>query len=252
MLEVISEFIGTDGLGTGLFPDVVRVVACFAIPLAIVAAVALRVRMPRLLAMPGAQRLGTGIACLEREVVERKAAERRITDLDACLERRVADPTASLAHGACAPATTATAGLPAAATAGARVLVVEDNAVNQLLVSRMLALGGHAVEVVRDGGEAIARVERGSYDLVLMDVHLPGIDGVTATRRIRGLPGAAAAIPIIALTANAMKGDRDGYLAAGMDDYVSKPIDARALHAAIARVLRGSGGDALSRDARIA
>ena len=82
------------------------------------------------------------------------------------------------------------------------------------------------------------RVERGAFDVVLMDVHLPGIDGVTATRRIRGLDGAAAAVPIIALTANAMKGDRDGYLAAGMDDYVSKPIDASALQAAIARVLR--------------
>ena len=127
---------------------------------------------------------------------------------------------------------------PAAATRGARILVVEDNEVNQLLVGRMLAKGGHAVEIVRDGGEAIARIEREIFDLVLMDVHLPGIDGVTATRRIRGLGGDAAAIPIIALTANAMKGDRDGYLAAGMDDYVSKPIDASALQAAIARVLR--------------
>ena len=122
---------------------------------------------------------------------------------------------------------------------------------NQLLVSRMLAKGGHAVEIVSDGGEAIARMEREAFDVVLMDVHLPGIDGVTATRRIRGLAGAAAATPIIALTANAMKGDRDGYLAAGMDDYVSKPIDASALQAAIARVLR-SARAALPRDARVA
>ena len=137
------------------------------------------------------------------------------------------------------------------AETGARILVVEDNEVNQLLVTRMLAKGGHEVEVVRDGGEAIVRVERGAFDVVLMDVHLPGIDGVTATRRIRGLDGAAAAVPIIALTANAMKGDRDGYLAAGMDDYVSKPIDASALQAAIARVLRRARG-AVPRGTRIA
>ena len=64
--------------------------------------------------------------------------------------------------------------------------MVEDNEVNQLLVTRMLARGGHAVEVAREGGEAIARLEREDFDLVLMDVHLPGMDGVTATRRIRG------------------------------------------------------------------
>jgi signal transduction histidine kinase/CheY-like chemotaxis protein len=134
---------------------------------------------------------------------------------------------------------------------GKRILVVEDNEVNQLLVGRMLQKGGHAVEIVRDGGEAVARIEREAFDVVLMDVHLPGIDGVTATRRIRALAGAAATIPIIALTANAMKGDRDGYLAAGMDDYVSKPIDASALQAAIARVLRGVRAEP-ERDARIA
>ena len=146
--------------------------------------------------------------------------------------------TVRCARTTAASADAAADAAPALVTPGARILVVEDNEVNQLLVTRMLAKGGHEVEVVRDGGEAIVRVERGAFDVVLMDVHLPGIDGVTATRRIRGLDGAAAAVPIIALTANAMKGDRDGYLAAGMDDYVSKPIDASALQAAIARVLR--------------
>ncbi len=147
--------------------------------------------------------------------------------------------------GAAAPAVSAPA-------EGARILVVEDNAVNQLLVSRMLAKGGHAVEIVRDGGEAVARIAEGRFDLVLMDIHLPGIDGVTATRRIRALAGQAAAIPIIALTANAMNGDRDGYLAAGMDDYVSKPIDASALHAAIGRVLRMARGVPFGLDVRTA
>jgi len=74
-----------------------------------------------------------------------------------------------------------------------------------------------------------------------MDVNLPEIDGVTTTRCIRTMDVAYSDIPIIALTANAMAGDRDGYLAAGMDDYVSKPIDAAALYAAIARVLQRVG-----------
>jgi signal transduction histidine kinase/CheY-like chemotaxis protein len=118
-----------------------------------------------------------------------------------------------------------------------RILVAEDNEVNQLLVKRLLTRCGHAVEVVGSGAEAVAAVERGRYDLVLMDVHMPGMDGVTATRRIRALPSAAAEIPIVALTANAMAGDRELYLAAGMSEYVSKPIDTGALLAAIARAL---------------
>jgi CheY-like chemotaxis protein len=118
-----------------------------------------------------------------------------------------------------------------------RILVAEDNEVNQLLVKRLLTRCGHAVEVVGSGAEAVAAVERGRYDLVLMDVHMPGMDGVTATRRIRALPSAEAEIPIVALTANAMAGDRELYLAAGMSEYVSKPIDTGALLAAIARAL---------------
>ena len=101
----------------------------------------------------------------------------------------------------------------------------------------MLAKRGHVVQLARDGEQALAWLEREAFDLVLMDVHLPGMDGVTATRRIRGDGRARAGIPIIALTANAMAGDRDRYLAAGMDDYVSKPIDAGALYAVIARML---------------
>ena len=81
------------------------------------------------------------------------------------------------------------------------------------------------------------RLEREPFDLVLMDVHLPGMDGVTATRRIRAMRRRCARVPIIALTADAMSGDRDRYLAAGMDDYISKPIDTGALYSVIANVL---------------
>jgi signal transduction histidine kinase/CheY-like chemotaxis protein len=124
----------------------------------------------------------------------------------------------------------------------ARILVVEDHEVNALLVTRLLAKGGHSVKVAREGREALALIERECFDLVLMDIHLPGMDGVTATRRIRAMDGERAEVPIIAVTANAMAGDRDRYLAAGMDDYLSKPIDAATLYAAIARALRRAGG----------
>jgi CheY-like chemotaxis protein len=93
------------------------------------------------------------------------------------------------------------------------------------------------VQLARDGEQALRRLEREQFDLIFMDVHLPGMDGVTATRRIRQMRPPRGQVPIIALTADAMMGDRDRYLAAGMDDYISKPIDTGALHDAIARAL---------------
>ncbi len=132
--------------------------------------------------------------------------------------------------------------IPAASLA--RILVVEDNEVNQLLITRMLARRGHVVQLARDGEQALRRLEREQFDLVLMDVHLPGMDGVTATRRIRQMRPPRGRMPIIALTADAMMGDRDRYLAAGMDDYISKPIDTEALHDAIARALDPAGAEA--------
>lgn len=119
----------------------------------------------------------------------------------------------------------------------ASILVVEDNAVNQLLVVKLLARVGHAASVARDGEQALAMVREENFDVVLMDIQLPGMDGVSVTRHIRNMAGPKAEVPVIALTANAMVGDRDRYIAAGMDDYVSKPIDAKELFAAIARQL---------------
>jgi signal transduction histidine kinase/ActR/RegA family two-component response regulator len=127
---------------------------------------------------------------------------------------------------------------PALAARPARILVVEDNEVNQFLVTRMLTGAGHSVQVARKAEDALVRLDHEPFDLVLMDVHLPGMDGVTATRRIRATNAPHASIPIIALTANAMAGDREAYLAAGMNDYVSKPIDAPTLHAVIAGAMR--------------
>jgi CheY-like chemotaxis protein len=122
-------------------------------------------------------------------------------------------------------------------TQGLRVLVAEDNEVNQLVISAMLAHLGHSCEVAGDGLEAIDKVTASNYDLVLMDIHMPNLDGLAAARRIRALDGPAAQIPIIALTANAMVEDRDAYLEAGMDDHVPKPVEAKVLATTIARVL---------------
>lgn len=116
-----------------------------------------------------------------------------------------------------------------------RILLAEDNQANQLLASVMLQRKGHRVDAVGNGIEAVKAVQSIPYDLVLMDVQMPEMDGLEATAKIRSLPGDLARIPIIALTANAMKGDREKYLAAGMNDYISKPIDEAKLHGALAR-----------------
>jgi signal transduction histidine kinase/CheY-like chemotaxis protein/HPt (histidine-containing phosphotransfer) domain-containing protein len=122
-----------------------------------------------------------------------------------------------------------------------RVLLVEDNPVNQRVAQRLLAMHGLDVTAVDDGREAIARLERQRFDLVLMDCLMPVMDGYTATRtwRVRErAAGDGARLPIVAMTANAMAGDRERCLAAGMDDYISKPLDRAALVQLLKRWLR--------------
>ena len=118
-----------------------------------------------------------------------------------------------------------------------RVLVAEDNHINQVVIRAILARAGHEVEIVENGLRTVQAVAESDYDLVLMDVQMPEMDGPTATRAIRDLPGPRSQVPIVALTANAMAGDREKYLAAGMNEYVSKPIDADELTAAIGRAI---------------
>jgi CheY-like chemotaxis protein len=117
------------------------------------------------------------------------------------------------------------------------VLVAEDNAINRKLIEHMLEALGHACDFAEDGEQAVARATERRYDAILMDVQMPVLDGISAARRIRSLPGNAALAHIIAVTANAMSGDKEKYLAAGMDSYVSKPISmsdlARALDAVV-------------------
>jgi two-component system sensor histidine kinase/response regulator len=111
----------------------------------------------------------------------------------------------------------------------ARILLVEDNLINQKVASALLKKLGHQVFIVTDGQSALNELERQAFDLVFMDVQMPGMDGLTATAKIRrelNLPN----LPIVAMTAHSMKGDKERCLVAGMNDYLSKPIDPDELH----------------------
>jgi CheY-like chemotaxis protein len=124
----------------------------------------------------------------------------------------------------------------AAPNASLRVLVAEDNPAMQQILRALLEADGHQLTVVPNGRDALAMAASQTFDVILMDVMMPVMDGPTAAQRIRELGGRAGGIPIIALTANALVGDRDRYLAAGMTDYLAKPIDVAALFAALGRV----------------
>jgi len=122
---------------------------------------------------------------------------------------------------------------------GARILLVEDNANNREVALDFLAAAKVLVDVATHGGEAVRMVSEAQYDLVLMDIAMPGIDGFAATREIRQLPGRET-LPIVAMTAHAMAGDRELSLAAGMNDHVTKPIDPEALFKALLRWIAAS------------
>jgi CheY-like chemotaxis protein len=120
----------------------------------------------------------------------------------------------------------------------ARILLAEDNVVNQRLAAGILMRRGHDVTVAVNGHEAIAALAAGPFDLVLMDVQMPQMDGFDATRIIRqGEAGTRQRVPIIAMTAHAMKGDRERCLSAGMDDYLCKPIDSEQLLVMVDRIM---------------
>ncbi|KAA0575153.1 response regulator [Azospirillum sp. B21] len=115
------------------------------------------------------------------------------------------------------------------------ILLAEDGPENRLLILEWLEPAGHRVTCVASGEEAVRAVAERSFDVILMDIRLEGMDGLDATRRIRALPGIGALTPVIALTANASRRDRDAYMAAGIDEVLTKPIDPDALSMALAR-----------------
>ena len=142
------------------------------------------------------------------------------------------DDVPSVALAGAGPAESAAAGAPRSL----RIMVAEDNAVNQRVAVRMLEKAGHRVDLVSNGREAVEALDRKAYDLVFMDCLMPEMDGFEATRAIRAAEvGTDRHVPIVALTANAMQQDREQCLAAGMDDYLAKPTRHEELERALAR-----------------
>lgn len=118
------------------------------------------------------------------------------------------------------------------------ILLVEDDAVNQMVIYRMLKEKGYRVDVAKNGLEALTLHDQNNYDLILMDIQMPELDGIETTKHIRKMEGSIKHTPIIALTAFALYGDREKFISLGMDEYISKPVKMDALFSVIGRVLR--------------
>jgi PAS domain S-box-containing protein len=129
--------------------------------------------------------------------------------------------------------------LPTTASGPLRILLVEDNPANQKLATYILQDRGHRVEIAGDGEEAVWLTEQNQYDLVLMDVQMPGMNGLEAAAAIRQREHNGGRVPIIAMTAHALKGDRERCLAAGMDGYLSKPVNAQELISLVENLASG-------------
>ena len=148
---------------------------------------------------------------------------------------RIPKPQAADAEG---PAANGTAGTIPQPPLAARILLAEDNLVNQKIALRLLEKAGLSADLAKNGKEAVNAVQNANYDLILMDCQMPEMDGFEATAAIRKLEEATRRhTPIVALTANAMTGDRERCLDCGMDDYVSKPFDVKALQRLITQWL---------------
>jgi signal transduction histidine kinase/DNA-binding response OmpR family regulator/HPt (histidine-containing phosphotransfer) domain-containing protein len=124
-----------------------------------------------------------------------------------------------------------------------RILLAEDNKINQKFASVLLTKAGHSVEIAENGHQAVDAVRRSDFDVVLMDIQMPELDGLGATRQIRALAEPKRSIPIFAMTANAMAGAREEYLAAGMDDYISKPVQPSLLLSKLSAIVPAGDAD---------
>ena len=127
----------------------------------------------------------------------------------------------------------------AAAPCKLRILLVEDNPANQKLAAYILEERGHTIDIAGDGLQAVGMVPQKRYDVVLMDVQMPGMDGLEATATIRARENGSRRVPIIAMTAHAMKGDRERCLAVGMDGYLAKPINGHEMIALVEALAAG-------------
>ncbi|MEW6220471.1 MAG: response regulator [Thermodesulfobacteriota bacterium] len=138
-----------------------------------------------------------------------------------------------------------------AAIRGARILLVEDNEINQQVAGELLGQVGLVVAVAGNGREAVDAVREEAFDLVLMDIQMPEMDGLAASRAIRSLAGPVKDLPIVAMTAHAMAGDREKSLAAGMNDHVTKPIDPDELYRVLARWIRPGHRPVMQSETRV-
>ena len=121
-----------------------------------------------------------------------------------------------------------------------RALVVEDSLTNQTVVASILQSLGFVVSFATDGEKAVEAVRKNQFDIILMDIHMPIKDGFRATREIRDIGGWCSRVPIIAVTENEMANDRGSYVAAGLDDLISKPIDSRQFAETVLRHMAGT------------
>ncbi len=196
-----------------------------------------------LISSAGNSELRRGVGTLIDAVLEKPL---RRADLLECLSRLFGSEAAAASAASPAPAAGAengdAAGPPAKAAAapapaaprGLKVLLAEDNKVNQEVFLTLLRKAGHSVRVVDNGAEAVEAASAELFDVVLMDVQMPVLDGIEATKQIRQLPGPRGRVRVVALTADAMTGAREYYIKAGMDDYLAKPLKSAALRAKLA------------------
>ncbi|MCC3160823.1 response regulator [Hymenobacter sp. 15J16-1T3B] len=147
-------------------------------------------------------------------------------------------PRAKAEPAAPAPATTDGASYDTGALRGRRLLLVEDNDINRLVVRMLLEEWGAELDEAEDGPEGLALATAHAYDAVMMDIQMPGMSGLEATAAIRALPAERAQVPILALTANAFQSDTEQYLAAGMNDCIAKPFEEAELYAKLAALVR--------------
>ncbi len=173
----------------------------------------------------------------------------RTSDLLGCLEELVREPASEARplvtrHSLAKARAVVTPVAPSVAPTPLRILLAEDNPVNQVVAIEMLRHLGYGADLAENGHEALAALERQAYDVVLLDVQMPELDGLATARHIRRRWPRGSGPRLVAMTANVMAGDREECLAAGMDDYVGKPVRASELAAALARGLLDSSGDA--------